>query len=87
MSFGELESRFSPPVIYGRDINVRPQNRVIYDGTFFTYFLLKNGAEPFDYREMLIQNQIGSAFDLESGKELSIVPKSVKLDFPSHPEA
>lgn len=64
----------------------QPEESVtVYDGTTLTRFLFKEGGQPFRYREFLRENRIGSAFELEAGRRVTV--KQYQKSFSGHIEA
>ena len=65
----------SPLVKFGKKNTPKISNSITipYDDTYITVFRSKrlNSSSPLLYREWLINNQVGSVFDLESGELLS----------------
>ncbi len=68
-----LSQRSTPITQYGVSIaQPQAQNTIPYDGTLLPYFLMSNGGDPKNYRQLLKDNKIGSVFDLEPGEILNV---------------
>lgn len=77
----------SPTSIYGRPASPMGSDfvRVPYDGTSLPSFVLKNGGDPAQWRDILRLNRVGTVFELERGVLLSIPQKA--STFSVHEEA
>ena len=95
-SFSLLERRFSPITQYGHSIfQPNAAKLVPYDGTLYTSFLHRHGADHKSVRRFLRQNEIGSAFDLQDGEQVIVdgtgnyndLDGSYTENFSIHPQA
>lgn len=58
---------------------------VPYDGRSLPIFILNNGGNPQQWREILVLNEKGSVYDLEVGESF-LIPQS-RNNFSIHPNA
>lgn len=87
MSLSDVESRLSPPAVYGQDLPRKTGKKSVYDNTLIPYFIMENGGEPRDIRDFLTKNRIGSVFDdMSPGMELKVEPMLSINHFSRHPE-
>lgn len=87
-SFDVLGNRSTPLTSYGSFVVANSQpKRIIYDDTLLPYFLAKNGGNPRSYRQFLLENKIGSIFDLEPGEQVQIQQTDSSRSFLTHLEA
>lgn len=82
-----MQARKSPIVQYSVPKNREGIKRVRYTGETLTRFLLDNNADPWGYRQFLIDNRVGSVFDLEPGTMVYVRELRTKDRFPRHPNA
>jgi hypothetical protein len=83
-----LSNQFSSSVTYGKPVNPVPPSKVIpYDGSLITVFVLRNGADPKQFLEILRDSRIGSIFDLKEGTGIIFKDTQSQLNFSQHPEA
>lgn len=86
-SFQFIQSAPSPIVTYTRRTVVQGNGyiEVPYTGETLPYFLKKHKADPFAYRQFLLDNQIGSVFDdLKEGQLVRVRPVTEAETFPQH---
>lgn len=86
-SFQLIQAKPSPIVTYTRRSVVQGNGylEVPYTGETLTAFLKKHNADPFAYRQFLMDNQIGSVFDdLKEGQLVRIRPITESEAFPQH---
>lgn len=80
ITFSELAKRSHVPGPVTESNSYRPRTYEAlktYDGQALTVFLNRCGAEPFSYRKVLLENQIGDPFaELQPGIVLKVETNS-----------
>jgi hypothetical protein len=78
----------TPVVTYGAPVDQgSPVIKTVYDGTLLTSFIHENGGDFTQYPQFLVDNRIGSVFELEEGTQVVVNQAKVSNQFSRHAEA
>lgn len=88
--FLELEKHiYHTPIAAAGYLITQPEEKVVtaYDGRFLPTFILDKGGDYLQYRKFLLDNKVGSIFDLEEGQEVIVSQRDENNIFPTHAQA
>lgn len=64
-----------------------PRSVPLYSGMSLPTVIAMNGGDPKSYRQLLLENQVGSVYDIEDGSAFLVPQVRQENDFAVHPYA